>query len=192
MTGFTIPTITTPRLTLRAAKLEEFDSFAAFLASEHSRYMDGPVSRDRAWNWFTGDIAGWTLQGHGGLMIEHAGVVIGQVAISQPPWFPEVELGWLIYPAHMGRGYATEAAAALRDWAWEHTRIPTLVSYIAPNNAASRALAEKLGAVIDPTAARPDGEGPEDCVVYRHPLPDQAGFAPDASADFGGRPEASA
>ena len=75
----------------------------------------------------------------------------------------------------MGRGYATEAAAALRDWAWSHTRIPTLVSYISPENAASRALAEKLGAVVDETAARPDGEGSDDCVVYRHPAPDADG-----------------
>ncbi len=175
MTSFTIPTIATPRLTLRAARLEEFDTFAGFLASEHSRYMDGPVSRDAAWTCFTGDIAGWALQGFGGLMIEHQGAVIGQVALGQPPRFPEVELGWLVYPAHMGRGYATEAAAALRDWAWSHTRIPTLVSYISPDNAASRALAKKLGAVVDRAAARPDGEGPDDCVVYRHPAPDADG-----------------
>lgn len=181
MTRFEIPSIATPRLTLRAAKLDEFDSFAAFLASEHSQYMDGPVSRDTAWGWFTGDIAGWALQGFGGLMIEHQGVVIGQVAITQPPRFPEVELGWLIYPAHMGRGYGTEAAAGLRNWAWAHTRLATLVSYVAPQNTASRALAEKLGAVIDPTAPRPDGEGPEECVVYRHPAPDADG-SPEAYA----------
>ncbi len=181
MTRFTIPTIATPRLTLRAARREDFHAFAAFLASDHARHMDGPVTRDIAWTWFTNDIASWALLGFGGLMIEHEGTVIGQVAIGQPPRFPEVELGWLIYPAHMGRGYATEAAAALRDWAWSHTRIPTLVSYVSPDNTASRALAEKLGAVIDPAAPRPDGEGPEDSLVYRHPAPDADG-SPEAYA----------
>ncbi len=181
MTGFEIPTITTPRLTLRAARLADFDAFAGFLASEHSRYMDGPVSRDGAWGWFANDIAGWALQGFGGLMIEREGEVVGQVAIGQPPRFPEVELGWLVYPAHTGKGYATEATLGLRDWAWAHTDLTSLVSYIDPDNAASRALAAKLGAAVDETAPRPDGEGPEACVVYRHPAPDTDG-SPEAYA----------
>jgi [ribosomal protein S5]-alanine N-acetyltransferase len=29
-------------------------------------------------------------------------------------WGDELELGWMLLPAHRGRGYATEAAAALR------------------------------------------------------------------------------
>jgi len=176
-----IPTIATPRLILRAARLADFDGFAAFLATEHARYMDGPVSRDTAWSWFTNDIASWALMGHGGLMIEQAGEVIGQVAICQPPRFPAVELGWLVYPEHMGRGFAFEAALAFRDWAWAHTRLTTLVSYVHPGNAASRALAQKLGAGVDETAPRPDGEGPEDCLVYRHPAPDTDG-SPEAYA----------
>ena len=31
---------------------------------------------------------------------------------------PEKELGWLVYDGYEGQGYATEAAAALRDWAF--------------------------------------------------------------------------
>jgi len=59
---------------------------------------------------------------------------------------------------HEGRGYATEAALALRDWAF------SLVSYIAPGNAASVAVAERLGARLDPAAPR---TVPAD-LVYRH------------------------
>jgi RimJ/RimL family protein N-acetyltransferase len=181
MTSFTVPTIATPRLTLRAARLDDFDGFAGFLASEHSRYMDGPINRDTAWTWFTNDLASWALLGFGGLMIERDGAVVGQVALGQPPRFPEVELGWLVYPAHTGKGYATEAVLALRDWAWTDTDLTTLVSYIDPDNAASRALAAKVGAVVDETAPRPDGEGPDVCMVYRHPLPDSDG-SPEAYA----------
>ena len=175
MTRFDIPSIATSRLTLRAARREDFDGFAGFLATEHSRYMDGPVSRGTAWTWFTNDTAGWALRGFGGLMVARDDAVVGQVALGQPPHFPEVELGWLIYPEHMRKGYACEAALALRDWAWANTGLTTLVSYVAPGNAASRALAERLGAVIDEAAARPDGETREDCVVYRHPAPDADG-----------------
>ena len=72
------------------------------------------------------------------------------------------ELGWLLYDGYEGQGYATEAAAALRDWAFGTLGLETLVSYCDPDNAASIAVAERLGAVRDPLAARQD---PEDMVL---------------------------
>ncbi len=46
---------------------------------------------------------------------------------------------------------ATEAAARVRDWAFENFAPPRLVSYILPQNERSRRVAEKLGAVRDDT-----------------------------------------
>ncbi|NEK55644.1 GNAT family N-acetyltransferase, partial [Rhizobium leguminosarum] len=63
-----------------------------------------------------------------------------------------------------GRGYATEAAFGLRNWAFATLKLPSLVSYIAPGNVASAAVAERLGARLDPIAPRTD---PAD-LVYRH------------------------
>lgn len=173
MTGFAVPTLATPRLTLRAGRREDFDTFADVLASDHARHMDGPLSPARSWSWFCSNLAGWALTGIGGLMIEADGETVGYVSVGQGPHFPEVELGWLTYPGHLRRGYAAEAAAALRDWAWSHTDLTSLVSYVTTDNAASRALAEKLGAVPDEGAARP--QGPQDCVVYCHRAPDADG-----------------
>lgn len=161
-----IPTLTTARLTLRPQRLEDFEPFAALLATERAVHMGGPLSRDRAWTWFCSDEAGWTFHGHGGLTITETatGRVAGQTGILQPPRFPERELGWLIYDGMTGKGYGTEAAAALRDWGFGQG-LPTLVSYIDPDNRPSRRLAERLGATVDPDAPRPDGDG---CLVYRH------------------------
>ena len=53
----------------------------------------------------------------------------------------EVELGWLIRRAHWGNGYASEAALALRPLGPERA-----VHLIHPDNAASIAVARKLGA----------------------------------------------
>lgn len=74
--------------------------------------------------------------------------------------------GWLLYAGHEGHGYATEAARALRDWATRKLKLSSLVSYVALGNATSIAVAERLGAVRDTLADRPD---PND-LVYRHAL----------------------
>lgn len=87
-----------------------------------------------------------------------------QVGINHGPLFPEKELGWLIYAGHEGKGYASEAAAAFRDWAFGQLGLETLVSYVDPRNQRSIAVAERLGARLDANADRTD---PDD-LVYRH------------------------
>ncbi len=68
-------------------------------------------------------------------------------------------------PEGEGKGYAFEAANAVLDWAFLTREMPTLVSYIAPQNARSIALAERLGATRDTEAKAPN----EGDLVYRHP-----------------------
>jgi RimJ/RimL family protein N-acetyltransferase len=84
---------------------------------------------------------------------------------ERPPEYPERELGWVILEGFEGKGYAFEAAKLARAYAFETLKFETLVSYIDPDNARSIRLAEKLGAVRDDKAARPEGDG---CLVYRH------------------------
>ena len=162
----TIPTITTSRLVLRPPVFGDFPAYEALWASSRSRYMGGPYETFAAWGLFCHDLACWQLFGHGALMIDlkSSGICVGQVGISHGPLFPQKELGWLVYDGHEGHGYATEAAGALRDWAFAELKLPTLVSYIDPTNLASIAVAERLGAVLDPDAPRQD---PTD-LVYRH------------------------
>ncbi|MEN8838575.1 MAG: GNAT family N-acetyltransferase [Celeribacter marinus] len=164
------PTITTQRLTLRAHRTSDFDAYATAFASERARFMGGPMERRKAWFAFCGDIAQWSLFGHGAWGVERTddGIFIGQVAIGKPPHFPEVELGWMLCEGAEGHGYAFEAATAARAWAYGEMGRATLVSYIDAENTRSIALAERLGAFIDPTSATPDDEN---CLVYRHPDP---------------------
>jgi RimJ/RimL family protein N-acetyltransferase len=60
---------------------------------------------------------------------------------------PEIELGWTLAREHWGHGYATEAATAIRDWAFEDLALERLISIVHPDNRASERVAEKLGAV---------------------------------------------
>jgi len=166
MSAQTIPTLTTVRLILRAPVVDDFSVYARFLASPRAKGMGGPYGLRDAWGIFCHDAAGWTLFGHGALMVDIRGtsLCVGQVGINHGPLFPEKELGWLVFEGHEGQGYATEAAAALRDWAGRTLGLDCLVSYIDPKNTRSIAVAERLGAVLDPHARRQD---PDD-LVYRH------------------------
>ncbi|MET4682462.1 GNAT family N-acetyltransferase [Brevundimonas faecalis] len=161
-----IVTLRTERLTLRPQVLDDFAAYEAFLASDRSAGMGGPFDRRAAWGMFCHDLAIWRFFGHGALMmvLTETGECIGQVGVNHGPLFHEKELGWLLYEGHEGKGYATEAAAALRDWVCRTLKPPSLVSYVAPGNTASSAVALRLGGVLDPSAPRED---PDD-LVYRY------------------------
>lgn len=161
-----IPTLTTPRLILRPAVATDWPAYHALMSSGRACHMGGPFSSQVAWGMFCADHAQWDFYGCGALMIEDraTGACLGQVGINSGPLFPEQELGWLLYPQAEGHGFAFEAAQALRHWTAQDLGLGTLVSYIDPGNIRSRKLAERLGAVLDPHAERPD---PGD-LVYRH------------------------
>jgi RimJ/RimL family protein N-acetyltransferase len=165
----TIPTLTTERLILRPPVVDDFPAYALLLASPRATYMGGPYTQRAAWGLFCHDVACWELFGHGGLMVDLriTGECVGQVGINHGPLFPEKELGWQLYEGREGRGYATEAAMVLRDWAMQTLRLDNLVSYVHPENRRSVAVAERLGATLDTDALRQD---PGD-LVYRHLSP---------------------
>lgn len=166
------PILQTGRLTLRPHHVRDFDVMAPLFDSDWSRYMGGPVTPVALWRWVGAEIASWPLLGFGswGVDLTETGEFVGQVGINQPPNFADPELGWCVWPEHEGKGYAYEAAQAARDWGFFTRHLPTLVSYIDPDNARSIQLAERLNAVLDTMANGPDS----DDLVYRHPKPEDA------------------
>ena len=62
---------------------------------------------------------------------------------------PETEIGWALAREHWGRGYATEAALALRDWAISARGFTRLISTIQVGNVASVRVAEKIGETFE-------------------------------------------
>jgi RimJ/RimL family protein N-acetyltransferase len=85
-----------------------------------------------------GMIGGWRTDGLGAFILETAATdpqVVGQAGLmifDTRGWTPSTwakagshaqpELGWALTRAHWGHGYATEAAAAIRDWAHERPK----------------------------------------------------------------------
>lgn len=168
----TAPVITTANTRLRPHRMSDFDAFWAFYQTPRAQHLSVPANKSHCWYGFVSDTGSWALNGHGGWAVEtHDGELAGQVAITQPPHFPELEIGWLMLDGFEGRGMAYQAADAARTWAFRSLGIDTLVSYIDPANQRSIALAERLGASHDPKAALPDGETPDETVVFRHPRP---------------------
>jgi RimJ/RimL family protein N-acetyltransferase len=164
-TAFHIPVIETARLRLRAPTRADFDAYEAFMLSPRSHLTD--ATPRKVWHLFATEFFGWCLDGAGHWIIErHDGTVIGVTGISQPSYYPEPEMGWALYDGFEGQGYATEAARAARDWA--SGRLTSLVSYTHGGNARSVAVAERLGAVIDPDAPTPADIDPATFRVYRH------------------------
>jgi ribosomal-protein-alanine N-acetyltransferase len=74
-----------------------------------------------------------------------SGRPVGGVGLFPLNWEgPEIELAYHVVPSAWGRGYATEAGAALLGAAWE-AGLDHVVAVAMPGNVASRRVMEKLG-----------------------------------------------
>jgi RimJ/RimL family protein N-acetyltransferase len=89
----------------------------------------------------------WATRGLGRVAVHEraTGRFVGRGGLQYWEQFGEVEVGWVLRTDAWGRGYATESARGWLDWGLAHLDLPYLTAYIAPDNAASRSVAERLG-----------------------------------------------
>jgi RimJ/RimL family protein N-acetyltransferase len=75
--------------------------------------------------------------------------MIGRVGLMFHPKWPvdehKTEIGWTLRRSAWGRGYATEAGLAARDWAFGNLSIMRLISMTDPENHRSQAVMKRLG-----------------------------------------------
>lgn len=172
---FAPPTLATERLILRGPKAADAPAFAAFYASARSRYAGGPMTAAQSWRALAADFGHWAMLGFGRFMLTLRGRddAVGLAGPYFPAGRPEKEIGWVLFDETLeGQGLAREAAQATIDHAWHTLGWATMVSYINPANTRSIALAERLGATLDPDAPQPKPDDP--CLIYRHPKPEAA------------------
>ncbi len=81
------------------------------------------------------------------VILKSSGLLIGDCGLERMEidGVPTVELGYDFRSDHWNNGYATEAASAVRDFAFVQLKLPQLVSLIQIGNGASRRVAEKIG-----------------------------------------------
>lgn len=141
----------TPRLLLRPFREDDLDDLARLNADpELMRYIGSgvPLDRNATWRQIATFLGHQLLRGYSILAIEDRAT--GKLLGRSGPWFPlgwpMLEVGWLVDPAHQGRGIATEAGRATLEWCFESLGVTEVCSIIHPDNVASARVAEKLGA----------------------------------------------
>ncbi|WP_298436419.1 GNAT family N-acetyltransferase [uncultured Jannaschia sp.] len=167
-----IAPLETERLELRVPVEADWPAHLAFGLSDRMRFTGGPTDRWGAWRSFTSMLGHWLLRGYGFWQVleKRTGTRVGKVGVLFHDSWPEPELAWHLYDGATGKGYATEAARAARADAWNRLGLGPLMSPIDPENHASRAVAERLGARLEGTDALL-GETAE---IWRHPAPEAA------------------
>jgi RimJ/RimL family protein N-acetyltransferase len=98
--------------------------------------------------WIARNLAHQAQHGYGLFTVElrESGLVIGDCGIEHMDI--GAELGYDLRSDQWGRGYATEAATAVRDLAFGPLALPRLVSLVRTGNTASRRVAEKVGMTL--------------------------------------------
>jgi RimJ/RimL family protein N-acetyltransferase len=156
--------LTTERLVLRMPVLADASAAAALLTDpEVMRFLGGEVVPVEDVGTVVAKwIERWSTNGVGQFAVERREDrrFLGRVGIvvwDERTWthatftsagsHAQPELGWALAREHWGRGYATEAARVVRDWARGALNFRRLISLISPENVASAAVARRLGAV---------------------------------------------
>jgi RimJ/RimL family protein N-acetyltransferase len=159
-----VPTLETVRLRLRAWTDADLDPYAALCADpEVMRYIgDGSIrTRDECALQLDAFTRGWTDRGFGLWCMAplDTDVCIGFVGLALPDFLPEimpaVEIGWRLARAAWGHGYATEAALAVRDYAFGTVGVDRLVSVAHAENPASHNVMRKIGMTVERRTVHP-------------------------------------
>lgn len=144
------PILETPRLMLRELSLEDLDFVAGMLGDPQvMRFYPKCYSRDDTRAWLRRQLDRYELHGHGlWLVIEKAtGEPVGQVGLvlQKVEETHQPEIAYLIHRTYWRRGFASEAAAGTRDYAFDVLNKPYVISLIRPENTPSQGVARKIG-----------------------------------------------
>jgi RimJ/RimL family protein N-acetyltransferase len=178
--------IETERLLLRKPLLEDARSALPlltdpiameFLGGVHPNAASDPEFVVGRWleRWEGNDCGPFSIvRREDGRWLGRAGVLVWDIrtwthtTFATAGEFAQPELGWALAREHWGHGYATEAAAAVREWAYHERGFERLISLIEAANVRSQRVAERLDATPGETIELFDN-GPH--VVWEHPRP---------------------
>jgi [ribosomal protein S5]-alanine N-acetyltransferase len=140
----------TPRLVLREITWDDLDFLATLLGDpEVMRYYPKVHTREEAALWLQRVLDRYAKDGHAfWLVIEReGGQPVGQVGLlnQEIDGVVEPEIGYQIHAPFWRRGYASEAAGAVRDHAYKVFDKPRVISLIRPVNIPSQRVALKIG-----------------------------------------------
>lgn len=142
--------LVTERLALRRMTEADFPALCEMLYDPQvMKAYEGPFSEGEAREWLNRQIARYAQWGFGlwAVVLRANGKMIGQCGVTwqATPQGDALEVGYLFSREYWHQGYATEAARASRDYAFEQLGAREICSIIRDTNAASQAVARRNG-----------------------------------------------
>lgn len=143
----------TERLILRELTPADYPALCRILQDEKVMYAyGGAFSGVEAWEWLERQTARYRKWGFGlwAADLKETGEMIGQCGLTMQPWKGRevLEIGYLLQRARWHQGYALEAAAACKRYAFETLNAGEVCSIIRDTNTASQKVAVRLGMTV--------------------------------------------
>lgn len=144
-----LPTITTQRLTLRpfsptdAARVQELAGDRE--VADPTANIPHPYPDGMAEAWIATHAPEYQLGTHLTLAITEGGPILGAITLRLESHQFRAELGYWVGRPYWGRGYATEAAAALVEYGFRQLGLRRIYANHFARNPASGRVMEKIG-----------------------------------------------
>lgn len=146
-------TLDTPRLALRPFEERDCDALHEMFSDRACvQYtIEQTLAHWQTWRALASYLGHWQLRGFGPYAVveKSSGSMVGPVGLWFPIEWPEPEIKWSLTRRFWGFGFASEAAAAVRDMAAAVLHRTRLISVIRPGNVRSQAVARRLGGVYE-------------------------------------------
>ena len=140
----------TERLFLRELNENDFGALCKIMQDDATMYAyEGAFSDEEVQEWLDRQLSRYREYGFGlwAVVLKETGEVIGQCGLTMQPWKNEevLEIGYLFQRQFWHNGYATEAAAACKKYAFEVLKADEVCSIIRDTNIPSQKVAERNG-----------------------------------------------